>query len=89
MALAVSVLQDFGFRPDVLKLRLSDRRLWLIFLEALGYEDDRALEVLAIIDKMERLPREALVEKLQPFFNDAVEDFLVVTHNCLQSALSF
>lgn len=76
MALAVSVLQDFGFRPDALKLRLSDRKLWLIFLEALGYEGDRALEVLAVIDKMERLPQEALVEKLRPFFNDAVDDFL-------------
>ena len=66
MALAVSVLQDFGFRPDRLKLRLSDRRLWLIFLESLGYEGDRALEVLGVIDKMERMPREAVIEKLQP-----------------------
>ncbi|MGA1205740.1 MAG: histidine--tRNA ligase [Opitutales bacterium] len=76
MALAVSVLGDFGFRPEALKLRLSDRRLWLIFLEGLGYEDDRALEVLSVVDKMERLAPEVLREKLQPFLNDAVEDFL-------------
>lgn len=76
MALAVSALRDFGFRPDALKLRLSDRRLWLIFLEGLGYTDDRALEVLSIVDKMERLPEEALAEKLKPFFNEAVNDFL-------------
>jgi histidyl-tRNA synthetase len=76
MALAVSALRDFGFRPDALKLRLSDRRLWLIFLEGLGYTDDRALEVLSVVDKMERLPQEALVEKLKPFFNEAVNDFL-------------
>ncbi len=76
MALAVSVLKDFGFKPDALKLRLSDRHLWLVLLKALGFEGDRALEVLAIVDKMERLPTEALVEKLAPFFNDAVEDFL-------------
>jgi histidyl-tRNA synthetase len=76
MALAVSVLQDFGFRPTDLKLRLSDRRLWSLFLEGLGFEGDAALEVLAVIDKMERLSPEALTEKLTPFFNEAVQDFL-------------
>lgn len=76
MALALSVLKDFGFRPGLLKLRLSDRKLWLLFLQSLGYTDDTALGILSIIDKMERLPREALVDKLTPFFNEAVDDFL-------------
>ncbi|MEX0332537.1 MAG: histidine--tRNA ligase [Puniceicoccaceae bacterium] len=76
MALAVSVLREFGFRPGDIKLRLSDRRLWTLFLEGLGFSGDTALEVLAVIDKMERMSAEDLREKLKPFFNDAVDDFL-------------
>lgn len=76
IALVVSVLRDFGFRASDLRLRLSDRTLWSIFLEGLGFEGPRALEVLAVIDKMERLSAEDLHEQLRPFFNEAVEDFL-------------
>ncbi|NDV61407.1 histidine--tRNA ligase [Puniceicoccales bacterium CK1056] len=76
IALVISVLSGFGFKPTDLKLRLSDRTLWSIFLQGLGFEGDRALEVLAVIDKMERLSKEDLVTQLTPFFNDAVDDFL-------------
>ena len=75
-ALVISVLRDFGFRPADLKLRLSDRRIWSLLLEGLGFDEDRALEVLSIIDKMERLSREDLMEKLEPYFHEASEDFL-------------
>ena len=34
------------------------------------------LAVLGVIDKMERLSSEDLHDKLKPYFNDAVEDFL-------------
>lgn len=76
MALAMSVLRDFGFKASDLKLRLSDRNLWSIFLESLGFDSERALEVLGIIDKMERMSEEDLKKKLQPFFNEATEDFM-------------
>ncbi len=76
ISLVISVLRDFGFRPADIKLRLSDRTLWSIFLESFGFEQERALEVLAVIDKMERMSREDLLEKLKPYFNEAGEDFL-------------
>lgn len=76
IALVISVLRGFGFKPSDIKLRLSDRSLWSIFLQGLGFEDSRALEVLAVIDKMERLSREDLVKQLTPHFNGAVDDFL-------------
>lgn len=76
IALVINVLRGFGFVPGDLKLRLSDRTLWSIFLQGLGFEGDRALAVLGIIDKMERLPAEELARQLKPFFNDAVDDFL-------------
>ena len=76
MALVISVLQGFGFKPTDLKVRLSDRTLWSIFLQGLGFEGERALAVLAVIDKMERLGTEDLQKQLKPFFNEAVDDFL-------------
>lgn len=76
MALALSVLRDFGFRPGDLKLRLSDRRLWAILLEGLGFAGDEGLKVMGVIDKMERMGQDELAARLRPFFNDAVEDFL-------------
>ncbi|MFO7725980.1 MAG: histidine--tRNA ligase [Oceanipulchritudo sp.] len=77
IALLVGILRGLGFSADDLQVRLSDRTLWSLFLKGLGFEGDRALEVLAVIDKMERLSRKDLNERLRPFFNDAVEDFLV------------
>jgi histidyl-tRNA synthetase len=76
IALVINVLRGFGFQPADLKLRLSDRTLWTIFLQGLGFEGERALGVLAVIDKMERLSPEDLNKQLQPFFNEAVDDFL-------------
>lgn len=75
ISLLLHLLQDLGLGPDAIRLRLSDRRLWMLFLEGLGLEGDRALQVLAVIDKMERLSEEALRDQLQPFFHDATEDF--------------
>ena len=76
IALLLESLRGFGFSPNDIVLRLSDRVLWSLFLESLGIEGEAALEVLAIADKMERMPREALEEKLAPYFNEATEEFL-------------
>jgi histidyl-tRNA synthetase len=76
IALAINVLGDFGFKQGDLCLRLSDRTLWTIFLAGLGFEGERALEVLGVVDKMERMDPAELVQRLRPFFHDAVEDFL-------------
>jgi histidyl-tRNA synthetase len=76
MAVVINLLRDFGFRESDFRLRLSDRTLWTIFLEGLGFEGEAALSVLGVIDKMERLSPEDLRKQLAPFFNDAVEDFL-------------
>lgn len=76
IALVINVLREFGFRSTDIRLRLSDRTLWSIFLEGLGFEGDQALKVLALIDKMERMSPEELTGKLKPFFNDATDDFL-------------
>lgn len=76
IALCLSALLAFGLTERDIVLRLSDRNLWMLYLEAMGLQGSDALKVLAVIDKMERLPREAVLEKLQPLFNDAAPDFL-------------
>lgn len=76
ISLLVSVLRGFGFAPGDIRLRLSDRTLWTVFLKGLGFEGDRALEVLSVVDKMERLEPDALLERLRPLFHGAAEDFL-------------
>lgn len=76
MAVVINLLRDFGFRGSDFRLRLSDRTLWTIFLEGLGFEGESALGVLGVIDKMERLSPEDLRKQLAAYFNDAVEDFL-------------
>lgn len=72
MALALTLLADFGFSPQDISLRLSDRDLWALFLSALGFDGERALAVLAVIDKMERMPEPELRQKLQPLDRKSV-----------------
>lgn len=76
IALCIESLLGSGLVADDFRLRLSDRHLWIEFLAALGHEGDSALAVLGVVDKLERLPREAALEKLKPHFGEAVEDFL-------------
>lgn len=76
MALALSVLSGFGLGPADVQLRLSDRQLWILFLESLGILGESALGVLGVIDKLERMAADDVRKRLQPFFHDAVDDFL-------------
>lgn len=65
MALTIDVLRAFGFGPQDVVLRLSDRRVWLEFLDGRGIEREKAGDFLGIIDKMEREPAESTDEKLR------------------------
>ncbi|MCC5807888.1 MAG: histidine--tRNA ligase [Opitutales bacterium] len=76
MAVCLACLRGFGLGPEDFALRLSDRTLWSLLLEALGIAGDKAMEVLGIVDKFERTPREETLKRLEPHFGDAREDFL-------------
>ncbi|KAF0096383.1 MAG: histidyl-tRNA synthetase [Puniceicoccaceae bacterium 5H] len=76
IATAVGCLQVFGLSGADFVVRLSDRNLWLHFLESQGKTGDDAMAVLGVVDKMERLPREAVIEKLEPLFGNKAESFL-------------
>jgi len=64
IALLIHTLRSFGLNADDFVLRLSDRNLWLVLLATRGMSGEAALPVLAVIDKLEREPAAALLEKL-------------------------
>jgi histidyl-tRNA synthetase len=72
----LQVLSRLGLSSKDIVLRLSDRCLWIEFLRALGFEDAQALQVLAIVDKMEREERSKTLEKLDKVVASVAADLL-------------
>lgn len=70
LALLVQLLQGFGLGADDFLIRLSDRNLWMLYLEALGFADKSAA-ILEIVDKWERIPEESATEKLVGLVGDS------------------
>jgi histidyl-tRNA synthetase len=64
VAVAVECMRGFGLGPSDVKARVSDRRLLHAILRALMVEDARAADVFAVVDKLDRQPREISLEKL-------------------------
>jgi histidyl-tRNA synthetase len=76
IALLVATLRACGLDQDDFVVRLSDRALWIAFLAAHGHAGAAAAGILAVVDKLERLPRAAALEQLAPWFGAAAADFL-------------
>src|SRR5512146_1727312 len=65
LAVAIDIMREFGLGPDDVRARVSDRRLLRALLEHLGVSTDEQLAaVFAVVDKIERQPREVSQEKL-------------------------
>lgn len=64
VALAIDTLRNFGFGPDEIDVRVSDRRFWSAFLDDMGVPEERRYDTLQVIDKSEREPRERTRERL-------------------------
>jgi histidyl-tRNA synthetase len=64
-AIAVECMRVFGLGPEDVRLRVSDRRLLMRILEALKVTDDQAPAVFAVVDKLDRQPRDVSAEKLK------------------------
>ena len=77
IAVLIHSLTAMGLAENDFVIRISDRDLWILYLKSVGLEQDTVVALLGLIDKRERLPREVLLEKLQPYFNEAAEDFLL------------
>ena len=70
IALLVEIFRELGLTETDFRIRLSDRNLWFLFLEGLGFDADKAFEILGIIDKSEKIS-EAKAKKL---FEEALGD---------------
>ncbi len=64
VALAIDLLRGFGFTADDVVVRLSDRLFWTDLLRAHQVPEERWSELLQVIDKSEREPREKTAERL-------------------------
>lgn len=64
IALCVDLLRSFGFAANDFVVRVSDREFWIDFLRAQGVPEESWPEILQIIDKSEREPREKTATKL-------------------------
>jgi histidyl-tRNA synthetase len=64
LAVAVECMRAFGLGPQDVRARVSDRRLLVAILRGLKVADDRRDAVFAVIDKLDRQPRDVSKEKL-------------------------
>jgi histidyl-tRNA synthetase len=64
VAAAVDVLRAFGFGPQDVRVRMSDRRAVAALLMGEGVPEDELPVAYAAIDKLERAPREKLLDRL-------------------------
>jgi histidyl-tRNA synthetase len=84
IALLAQCLCAFGLTDQDFTVRLSDRNLWFYYLEALGFDDERARALLVAIDKHEKIGEEAFqpyTEKFGPLeevVKERIQGFLAV-----------
>ena len=64
VALCIDILRAFGLTEKDVVVRISDREFWTDFLRAKGVSPDSWDELLQVIDKSGREPREKTAEKL-------------------------
>ena len=78
LAVLIDLLRSFGLQKEDFVVRVSDRNAWTQFASARGVAPERLLDFLAVIDKLERAPREETARKLADFgvSIEAVEQFL-------------
>ena len=62
ISLLIESLRVFGLTADEFKLRLGDRTLWVLFMEALGVPENLIVKALSAVDKIEKVKPEAFIE---------------------------
>lgn len=65
LAVAIGTMQQLGLGPQDVRARVSDRRLMSATLAALGVPPVHHAKVFGVIDKADRLPGAAFMEKLR------------------------
>ncbi|TVP75334.1 MAG: histidine--tRNA ligase [Gemmatimonadales bacterium] len=65
LAIALDALRAFGFGPDRIRARISDRRLLTALLVSAGVPEDRLESTFTIVDKVEREGGDAVARRLR------------------------
>ncbi len=73
IAVCIDLLRAFGFTADDVVLRISDREFWLDFLRAQNVPQENWQQVLEVIDKSEREPREKTAARLGDLAGPVIE----------------
>ena len=78
LAVLIDTLRAFGLGAEDFVVRISDRMAWTQFATARGVPEERVLDFLAVIDKLERNTPEETAKKLGEFgvTLEAVREFL-------------
>jgi histidyl-tRNA synthetase len=64
VAVAVECMRAFGLGPGDVRARVSDRRLLVALLRSFGVTESQLPAVFAVIDKLDRQPRDVSADKL-------------------------
>jgi histidyl-tRNA synthetase len=67
LALLIDIFRGFGFGPDDFVVRVSDRDAWAQFALKRGVGQERLIDFLAVVDKLERAPETESRQKLEAF----------------------
>jgi len=83
LAVAIEIMRGCGLTSEDVRARISDRRLLLAILKELSVTDEQSVGVFAVVDKIDRTPREISREKLAGagMNADAIEKLLAVLDN--------
>jgi histidyl-tRNA synthetase len=65
LAVALDALRALGLGAADIRARVSDRRLLAALFRSLGVAEERLVAAYSIVDKIERDPRERILERLQ------------------------
>ena len=76
ITLLVQSIAVFGLDQDDFKVRLSDRHLWLLWMDALDVDVKHQLPILSIVDKVARNDRSKTLSHLASILGRSAEDFL-------------
>ena len=67
LALLIDIFRGFGFGPGDFVVRVSDRDAWAQFALKRGVQQEKLIDFLAVVDKLERAPETESRQKLEAF----------------------
>lgn len=67
LALLIDIFREFGFGPADFVVRVSDRDAWAQFALKRGVQQEKLIDFLAVVDKLERTPETENRRKLEAF----------------------